>query len=153
MLENLTGSKIYVAVGAPAAFTVSAFKALAWAELVGVVTFGEWGDTLADVSEALVGEGRILHSNGVADGGEVAISLQHRSPDAGRDILDAAARDDVISFRKTYNVSGDHEMAYGVVSTGRQRAYGNDAIRGKTVVLRVNSTVLEATAAEYTAAV
>lgn len=151
-LENTTGSKIYVSAAEPATITIAGFQALDWEEVVGVVTFGEWGDSENDVTEPTLSEGRVFHTNGVRDGGEVSISVQHRATDAGADIVKAnAGGQDVISFLKVY-ASGEGEFAAGILTSPKFREAGSDTVRGFTTMARINTVVLEATAVEVTAA-
>lgn len=151
-LENLTGTKIFVAVGEPASDTVSAWKALTYSEVVGAVSFGEWGDTTADVSEPTLSEGRVIHTNGMADGGEVAIAVQHRATDAGSALIKTnGGNNTLMSVRKVY-ASGDVELATGLFSAIRQRAAAGDSVRGYTAAFRSNTKVKEVTAAAWTAA-
>lgn len=151
-LENLTGTTISIAVGEPGTYDTAGYKAMTWAEIVGLVEFGEWGDSNADVSEPILSEGRVIHTNGILDGGEVPVAVQHRDTDAGRDIILAqGGTNNLVSFMKTYP-SGDREWGTGVVGSQRQRAASNDAIRGFTTMARINTALVRATSAEYDAA-
>ena len=146
-LESTTGTKIFVVGGEPATFDAAGFGAMTiTAQVVGVVTFGAWGDDNEDVSEPLLGEGRVIHTNGTADGGEVEISVQHRTTDAGSDILLAnAGTNDPVSIKKVYK-SGDIEYATAVISGAKQREAAGNAVRGYTVMARVNSAVVSVSA-------
>lgn len=150
-LESTTGTTIEVFAGEPATFDLAGYKALATVQVVGVVTFGEWGDGNEDVSEPLLSEGRVIHTNGTADGGEVEISVQYRDTDAGSDILIAnAGSNDPISIKKVYR-SGDTEFATAVISGVKYREASGNSVRGYTVMARVNTAVISATAAEIAA--
>lgn len=151
-LENTTGSKIFVAAGEPAAYTDSGFKAMTYSEVVGTTRFGEWGNTNADVSEGLLSENQVIHTNGTGDGGEVPIAVQHRTVDAGAAILlEKAGTNDLVTIRKVYP-SGDSEMAVGIISGARFREASGDSVRGFTVNARINTKVRTATAAAWAAA-
>jgi|GEM_PF-959919 len=150
-LESTTGTKIYVVAGEPATFDLAGYKALTPVQVVGVVTFGAWGDDNEDVSEPLLAEGRVIHTNGTADGGEVEISVQHRTTDAGSDIILAnAGTNEAISIKKEYK-SGDVEFATAVISSAKYREAAGNAVRGYTVMARVNTALVKATAAEIAA--
>ncbi|MGI3168396.1 hypothetical protein ACRARG_04540 [Pseudooceanicola sp. C21-150M6] len=154
-LENVTGSSVYVAVGEPTAETAAAYKTLfaSAEEIVGLVEFGEWGDTENDVAEGLVSEGRIYHTNGASDGGEVTITIQQRDTDAGRDIITAnSGGNTLLTFFKVYSDSGDYECASGVCTSPRYRALTQDSIRGQMCTARINTAVLPITAAAWAAA-
>lgn len=142
-LESLTGTIIEVAVGEPATEDASGYSSLSWERVVGVVSFGEWGDTENDVNEPLLTEGRVIHMNGASDGGEATISIQHRTEDAGAALIKAnSGGNQIMSVRKTYP-SGDQEAAYGVFTSPKYREASNDSVRGWTAILRVNSKVTE----------
>jgi len=152
-LESTTGTTIEAVVGEPATFDAAGFKAMAGPEtIVGIVSFGEWGDTENDVTEALLTEGRQIHQNGLSDGGEVAFGVQHRTTDAGADLVrNNSGGSQIMTIIKTYP-SGDKECASGVFTSPRQRAAENDSIRGFTSNFRVNTQVYEFTAAVWAAA-
>jgi len=152
-LENTTGTTIYVSAGEPATYDVAGFEALTWSQVVGTVSFGEWGDSEADVSEPLLSEGRVIHTNGASDGGEVSIVIQKRTTDAGADILETkGGTNDSVSFKKIYGESGDGEYGVGVVTSAKQREAGSDTVRGFTQMARINTKVYKYTAAEIAAA-
>jgi len=128
-LESTTGTTIEVFAGEPATFDIAGYKALAMVKVIGVVTFGEWGDGNEDVSEPLLSEGRVIHTNGTADGGEVEISVQYRDTDAGSDILIAnAGSNDPISIKKVYR-SGDTEFACCATNWMRFRDNQDETLR------------------------
>ena len=150
-LESTTGTKIYVVAGEPATYDLAGYEGLTLVQVVGVVTFGAWGDENEDVSEPLLADGRVIHTNGTADGGEVEISVQHRTTDAGSDILLAnGGTNTAVSIKKLYK-SGDAEYATAVISSAKQRDAAGNAVRGYTVMARVNTGLVEATAAEIAA--
>lgn len=145
-LENTTGTKTFVAIGEPATFDAAGYAALTWVKVVGVVSFGEWGDSENDISEPLLEDGRVIHTNGVKDGGEVAISIQHRDTDAGYSLIkDNSGGDQIVSIKKEYK-SGDIEYAAGVFTSPKQRAASGDSVRGVSVMARINTAVLEVAA-------
>lgn len=91
-------------------------------------------------------EGRNIHQKGVKDGGEVAMTVQHRETDAGSALIKTnAGSNAIISFKKEY-VSGDVEYATGVVGSPRQREATQTSIRGYTATARINTAVLEVAA-------
>lgn len=152
-LESTTGSIIEVAVGEPATFDAAGYKALTWAQVVGIVSVGEFGDTENDVTEPLLTEGRIIHQNGLSDGGEVPFAVQYREVDAGADLIRAnSGGSQIVSVRKEYPQSGDVECISGVFTSPRQRAAENDSIRGFTSIIRVNTQLYEFTNAVWDAA-
>lgn len=152
-LESLTGAIIEVAVGEPATNDAAGFKAMTWVQVVGVVNFGEWGDTENDVTEPLLSAGRVIHTNGVSDGGEATIAIQYRDADAGADVIrDNSGGNQLVSIKKTYPESGDVECATGVFTSPRHREASNDSVRGFTSIARINTAVFEFDSATWAAA-
>ncbi|QDP60557.1 MAG: hypothetical protein Unbinned338contig1000_50 [Prokaryotic dsDNA virus sp.] len=152
-LENTTGTKIYVALGEPATYTAAALATLGgFEQVIGVVTFGEWGDQETDVSEPLLAEGRVIHTTGTADGGTVAISIQTRDTDAGSDIIKAAGgTNEAVTIMKVY-ASGDGEVATGVFMSARFRDASGNSVRGYSTSAMLNTGVTELSAADVTTA-
>lgn len=148
-LENMSGTRIYIAAGEPANNTVATVKAMTWQEVVGAVSFGEWGDDHADVSEPILSDNRVIHTNGRADGGNVAVAVQHRTTDAGAALIKTnAGTNNLVTVRKVY-ASGDIEWGTGVFSGRRFRGAAGDAVRGFTTNFRVNTKIEEVTAAAW----
>lgn len=151
-LENTTGTKIYVSAAEPATYNVAGYQGLTWTQIVGVVTFGEWGNAESDVAEPVLAEDQVIHTNGVADGGEVAISIQHRTTDAGADIVKAnGGTNALVSIMKVY-ASGSGEVATGILTSPRYREAAGNAVRGFSTMARINTKVIELTSSEVTAA-
>ncbi|MGB1388671.1 MAG: hypothetical protein ACPG61_07265 [Paracoccaceae bacterium] len=150
-LESTTGTTIAVVAAEPATYDLAGFEALTFVPVVGVVTFGSWGDENEDVNEPLLAEGRVIHTVGTADGGSVEISVQHRTTDAGSDILRAnGGTNTLVSIKKTY-ASGDAEYGVAVISAAKFREASSNSVRGYTCMAMLNSGILEATAAEIAA--
>lgn len=151
-LESLTGTTIEVVVGEPLTYDAAGYKALSWAQVVGTVSFGEWGDTQNDIAEPLLSAGRNIHLNGLTDGGEATISVQHRDTDAGSDIIKTnGGSNTIISVKKTYS-NGDVECATGIFTSPRYREASNDSVRGYTAIARINTEVYAFDAATWGAA-
>lgn len=150
-LENTTGTTISIVAAVPASETLAAYEALSYEQIVGVVTFGAWGDTEEDVSEPILSDDRLIHTNGVADGGTTPIAVQHRATDAGSDVVYAnGGSNTAVTIKKLYS-SGDAEYATGIISSPRQRSAESSSIRGYTFNLMANTKVFRATAAEIAA--
>ena len=142
-LQSLTGTTISISTSTPATEDQLGYEALTYEDIIGVVSFGEWGDTQNDVSEPRLSSGRVIHNNGVKDGGEVTISVQTDPADTGAVTLKATAGTQTsVTIRKRY-VNGDAEYAQGVISSVRFREAVNDGIRGFSTTLRVNTAVFE----------
>lgn len=150
-LEATNGTKVFVASGLPATEDLAGFEALDWKEVKGAVSFGEWGDTQADIAEPTLSENRNIHVHGSRDGGEVELVVQHRDNDEGAQLLkDNDGSDTHISFKKLYK-SGDAEYGYGLATSPKYRPNATNSVRGFRLMARMNSGVTEATAEEIAA--
>ena len=151
-LESTAGTATYVAVGEPTDYTAANLANLTWEKVVGVVTFGEWGDTESDVTQPLLEDERVIHTNGVSDGGEVPITIQYRTTDAGSDLIIANSGDNAaVSVMKVYK-SGEGEVATGIFTSPRYVEASGDSVRGYRTNLRVNSAVTELSSSDVTTA-
>lgn len=148
-LENMSGTRVYVAAGEPANDTVATVKAMSWQEVVGCVSFGEWGDDAADVAEPVLSDNRNIHTNGRLEGGAVPVAVQHRTTDAGSALIKTNANtNNLMTVRKVY-ASGDVEWSVGIFRGKRFRGATGDAVRGYTTNFMSNKAVLEVTAAAW----
>ena len=151
-LESTAGTATYISAAEPAGYSAAELAALTWEKVVGVVSFGEWGDSENDVTQPLLEEERVIHTNGVSDGGEVPISVQYRTTDAGSDIILANSGDNVtVTVLKVYK-SGMGEVASGVLTSPRYVEASGDSVRGYRTSLRVNTAVTELSASDVTTA-
>lgn len=71
-LSSSTGARLYIGPATPA-FSVAAYEALAFTEIGGVETVGEFGDTSALVTFTGLADPRVRKLKGVRDAGEVAV--------------------------------------------------------------------------------
>ncbi|WP_091739845.1 hypothetical protein [Phenylobacterium immobile] len=55
--------------------TVSAYAALTWTELTGVESIGEFGDQVQAVTATLLAEARVRKAAGIADAGDLTITV------------------------------------------------------------------------------
>ena len=153
-LENTAGAKIYIAEGVPDSYAAADLADLTWVHIVGVVSFGEWGNEESDVSETVLSEDQVIHTNGIADGGSVPISIQHRTTDAGGDLVKTVGgTNDLVTLMKVYTAgSGEGEVATAIITSPKRRSAEGNTVRGYTVNARINTKVTDLSAADVTTA-
>lgn len=151
-LESTTGTTIYVSTDPLTSCDAADYAGIVWTKITGVVTFPEWGDEHADITEGLLSENRVYHTAGPADAGGGSISIQYRDDDTGADILYAenGANTDV-HILKVYK-SGTGEASTGRVMSAKQRAADQGAVRGTTVNMMFNNDAIRLDAAQVTTA-
>lgn len=134
------GATIGCVVGAPATVDAAGFGALAYVPIGKIVSWGEIGDTAADITIETL-EGRVEHVNGAKDGGAVPFTIRHDT-DAGQAILKAQSNtNNEVSFKIT---DPDGQIAYfhGKVANVRDSAREASAYKGFTGEVRVNSATI-----------
>ena len=134
------GATIGCVVGAPATVDAAGFGALTYVPSGKIVSWGEVGDTAADITVETL-EGRVEHVNGARDGGAIAFTFRHDT-DAGQAILKAQSNtNNEVSFKIT---DPDGQIAYfhGKVANVRDAAREASAYKGFTGEVRVNSATI-----------
>lgn len=86
--SEILGSR-YVSVGLPATENQAGYAAKTWTRIRGVVRMPQRGDSLADIAEGTLDEGRTYHTPGQADGGVLEIPILYIEGDAGQALLQA----------------------------------------------------------------
>jgi hypothetical protein len=144
MSTSYIGSKVSMVAGAPATFDAVGYKAQAHVEIKGIVDVGEVGDQQNDiVIDTLIG--RVEHVNGSSDLGEIAVSYNFISDDAGQILVRAAAGTNTAQSFKVEDADGKIAFFMGVVANVRDRARSSSEYKGETFVIRGNSAVVRTT--------
>lgn len=136
------GGKLWVKAELPTAYTTTAYAALTWVEVKGVVDIGEIGDQQNDITiDAL--DGRVQHANGSSDLGEIPVTLQFIHDDAGQVVIRANAGTNAdISFRID-DPDGQKKYFSGKLANLRDRARSSTEYKGDTFVIRGNTAVVK----------
>lgn len=143
MSISYIGSKLYVDDALPATFDSTGYGALTWTEVVGIVDIGEVGDQQNDITiDTLVG--RVEHVNGSSDLGEIAVSYNYITDDAGQLLIRAGAGSNTAHSFKIVDADGDIAYFHGVIANLRDRARTSSEYKGETFVIRGNSAVVRA---------
>lgn len=141
-IPNHIGSIIAVVAALPATYNAAGYAALTWTGVVGeLVEWGELGGTSNDISVTTLA-GRVLHTNGAQDGGEISFSYVFRDTDPGQVILRANANTNTgVSVRIT-DPDGKISYASGVIANLVDMARTAEAYKGQSGVMRVNTAVV-----------
>lgn len=140
------GTELHAVVGKPATFDAAGFAALSWVEVLGVISIPERGDTVADVNEATLKDGRVEHFAGQKDGGSLSVPIKHIEGDAGQALLKGAAGlNTTVSFKEV-DIDGTVTYYYGRVAEMRRRESTTSSFKGWMASVRVNSARLEVAA-------
>ncbi|HBT01654.1 MAG TPA: hypothetical protein DEB47_17760 [Citreicella sp.] len=149
-LQSTNGTKIYIAAALPVDYTAANLALLTWEQIIGIVSFGSWGDQPNPISEPLLAEGREMSVNGIARPANPAIAIQHRTTDAGFDIVKTNAGTQVsVTILKVY-ADGAGEVASGQLSPLATRDATGNTVRGDTLTMMVNTAVARLSAADVT---
>lgn len=144
MSTSYIGSKVSMVAGAPATFDAAGYKAQVHVEIKGIVDVGEIGDQQNDiVVDTLIG--RVEHVNGSSDLGEIAVSYNFISDDAGQILVRAAAGTNTAQSFKVEDADGKIAFFMGVVANVRDRARSSSEYKGETFVIRGNTAVVRGT--------
>jgi len=135
------GATIGCVVGVPATVDSTGFGALTYTTIGKIASFGEVGDTAADITVDLL-DGRVEHVNGSKDGGVIAFTIRADSDDLGQPILKAQSNtNNEVSFR-VVDPDGRIAYFYGKVANVRDTAREPGSYKGFTGEIRVNSATV-----------
>ncbi len=134
------GTKLKIAPGRPATEDQAGYGALTWTEIEGVISLPERGDTINDVSEPTLKDGRVEHFNGSKDGGVLTAPIKYIEGDAGQAALVAAAgTNDTYSFQEVDSDGVQAHFYYGRVQSVMRREATPDSFKGYSSNIAVNS--------------
>lgn len=152
-LKSTSGTTIHIASGEPTDFTAANLAAdLSFDEIVGVVSFGSWGDQPNPISEPLLSAGRSVPVNGIRQPANPAVSVQKLDTDAGFEtVLAGAGTQTFHTILKVY-ADGTGEVATGQISPLATREATGNTIAGDTFTFMVGTAVTRLSAADVTTA-
>lgn len=146
-MSTYVGATLSIVAAVPASATKAAYEALSWLPIGRIVSVGAIGDTHTDVPvETLAG--RVLHFNGGADLGEIAVQVATVPGDTGQAAVRTAnGTNNAVSFRVVDPGTGDtHAYFQGVVANLQDNERTLNAYAGQTFTIRGNTAVLRTTA-------
>jgi len=134
--------KFWVSIAAPATEDQAGYEALTYTQVGGVKSRPEVGDNAADITESVLGEGRVCHRFGAKDGGFIELPVQVRAGDAGQALLLSNHGTNAnLSF---YLQLADGHKAYftGVLGSMRRSEATTESIMGMVFQIAINSPEL-----------
>lgn len=135
------GGTLAIASGKPATTDQAGFEAvgMTYDQIKGVLNIPQTGDTMEDVSEPTLEEGRVEHFFGAVDGGSIEVPVKHIEGDAGQAALLAISdHNAVYSFRFT-DSDGTKYYKYGRVGPIRRRERTPNSFKAYIVPIVFNS--------------
>jgi len=143
------GTKLTAALSGVEATDLAALKAvgITYTEIGELITVGDYGDSVSDVSYTALADSRTTHLKGIADGGTVDLTIAFDAGDAGQDALITASKDRA-GYYYLYPVKIEYEdgltdyIAVAVQGIRKQPGDGNSVVQ-RVVTVAVNSPVLE----------
>ena len=137
------GTTFKVSAAKPAAETQIGYDALTWAVIGGVASLPQRGDSVEDVSEAVLADGRVEHFIGQKDGGVLEIPLKYIEGDAGLTILKAGDGSNTTHSFEEVDVDGVASFYYGRIMSLMRRESTTSSFKGYILQIAVNSAVFE----------
>jgi len=129
-----------VASGKPATEDQAGYGALTWGVVGGVLSLPERGDTVEDVSEPTLVDGRVEHFNGAKDGGVIDVPIKFIEGDSGQaTLVSAAGSNDVYSFQEADSDGTNAHFYYGRVMSVVRREATPNSFKGYIAKIAVNS--------------
>lgn len=133
------GTVFKVSAAKPATEDQTGYDALTFTEVEGVISIPERGDSVEDVSEPTLKDGRIEHFNGQVDGGVLEIPIKHIEDDAGQAILIAGAGTNTVHSFEEVDIDGEAHFFYGRIQSMRRREATTNSYKGYICRIAVNS--------------
>lgn len=133
------GTALKIAVGKPATEDQTGYGALTWVDVGGVVSIGERGDNVEDISEPTLTDGRNEHFGGLKDGGEVSMPIKHIEGDAGQAIIVPNGGSNTTYSFQEVDIDGEAHFYFGRLGSVRRREATTSSNKGYMATIRVNS--------------
>lgn len=133
------GTAFKAAVGKPATEDQTGYGNLTWIDVEGPVSISERGDSVTDIAEPTLKDGRVEHFNGQKDGGTITIPIKHIEGDAGQAALLAAAGTNTVHSFQEVDIDNKAHFYYGRVQSMRRREATTQSNKGYILTIVVNS--------------
>lgn len=138
------GTKLYIASGKPASFDQTGVAALSFTEIGGVVSLPQRGDSVEDISEPTLSDGRSEHFGGLKDGGVLEIPIKYIESDAGQAMIPENGSNDTFTLQEV-DIDGTAHFYYGRVMSFQRRESTTSSNKGFILMFGVNSERLSGT--------
>ena len=151
-MAESTGAKTKVYVGTAVLTGIpdaaSDFTSATYTELYSLMTIGDFGDTVADVSYNRLRDGRTTHLKGIKDGGTLDLVLAYNSDDAGQAMLEGTiySSDSNLWPLKVEFADGEKHYFTFVLQSLRLAAGDGSSVKQLTATIGVSSEVFKVAA-------
>lgn len=139
------GTVFKVSAAKPATEDQIGYGALTWSTVVGVVSLPQRGDSVEDVNEAVLADGRVEHFIGAKDGGILEIPIKYIEADAGQAILEAGKGTNTVHSFQEVGTDSVASFYYGRIMSLQNRESTPSSFKGYVLQLAVNSVRFEGT--------
>ena len=133
------GTKWKVATGKPATEDQLGYGGLTWTDIEGVVSLPERGDSVEDVSEPVLKDGRVEHFIGAKDGGVIDVPIKFIEGDAGQAALDGGAGSNSVYSFQEVDPDGEAHFYYGRIMSYMTREATANSFKGRIAKIAINS--------------
>lgn len=139
------GTVFKVSAAKPATADQTGYGALTWATVGGVVSLPQRGDSVEDVNEAVLADGRVEHFIGAKDGGILEIPIKYIEADAGQAILESGKGTNTVHSFQEVGTDSVASFYYGRIMSLQNRESTPSSFKGYVLQLAVNSVRFEGT--------
>ena len=133
------GTALHISAAKPATLDQTGVDALTFTAIGGVVSIPQRGDTVTDIAEPTLADGRVEHFNGQKDGGVLQIPIKFIEGDAGQAILEAGAGSNTVHTLQEVDIDGEAHFYYGRIQTLQRREATTSSNKGYILFFAVNS--------------
>lgn len=133
------GTKFKMASGKPVTEDQTGYGALVWSSVGGVVSLPLRGDSVEDIQEPTLTDGRNEHFGGLKDGGVLEIPIKYIEADAGQvALVSAAGTNDTYAFQEV-DLDNNAHFYFGRVFEMKRREATTSSNKGYILKIAVNS--------------
>lgn len=133
------GTVFKMASGKPATEDQTGYGALTWGDVGGVVSLPMRGDSVEDIQEPTLTDGRNEHFGGLKDGGVLEIPIKHIEGDTGQASLIAAAGTNTTYSFQEVDIDATAHFYFGRVFEMKRREATTSSNKGYVLRIAVNS--------------
>lgn len=149
-MAESTGAKTKVYVGTAVLSGVpdaaADFSTGTYTELSALITVGDYGDDVADVSYTRLRDGRTTHLKGIKDGGSIDLVLAYDADNSGQILLESTiyqSPSNLWPLKVAYENGDIHYMTF-VLRTLKNSVGDGNSVRQLTATIGISSEVFKA---------
>lgn len=139
------GTVLKVSAAKPATMDQTGVDALTFTVVGGVASLPQRGDTVEDVNEAVLADGRVEHFVGQKDGGILEIPIKFIEGDGGQAILVSGAGSNTVHTFQEVDTDSVAHFYYGRIMSLQRREATPSSFKGYILQIAVNSETITGT--------